>query len=90
MNCWKCGNLLQHVDRKIAFRAVCDRCDSYLHCCKNCNHYAPGRSNDCLIPGTDFIAEKEANNFCEDFEILVRLPKSPLIIEKKSFDDLFK
>lgn len=90
MNCWKCGTSLQNIDRKISFRALCDRCGFSLHCCKNCKNYAPGRSNDCLIPRTDTVADRELNNFCEEFEVLGTPPKVPFTPNKKSFDNLFK
>lgn len=90
MNCWKCGSLLDNVDRKISFRAVCDNCGISLHCCKNCKNYAPGKSNDCLVPGTEYVSDREANNFCEDFELLEKPTPMPQRFNKKAFDDLFK
>lgn len=90
MNCWKCGVQLQNLDRKISFRAECDQCGAALHCCKNCKYYAPGRPNDCAVPGTDFIADREANNFCEEFCLLGKPPSSPPNHSPKKFDDLFK
>lgn len=63
--CWKCGTTLPEA--KIAFRAICDKCQSYLHCCKNCKNYKPGLPNDCHIPGTEYVADRESFNYCEDF-----------------------
>lgn len=90
MNCWVCGESLPLPDRKISFRAVCDRCGAALHCCKNCKNYAPGRPNDCAIPGTEYVPDREANNFCEEFSLLGKPPASPPTDKKKKFDDLFK
>jgi len=90
MNCWKCGAFLEKLDRKTSFRALCDSCGISLHCCKNCKHYAPGRANDCAIHGTERIADREANNFCEEFELLGIPPSQPPQNKKKGFDDLFK
>ncbi|MBJ7448876.1 MAG: hypothetical protein JHC93_00780 [Parachlamydiales bacterium] len=102
MNCWKCRALLE--TEKISFRAVCDQCGSYLHCCKGCRFHAPGRNNECMIPGTDLIVDREAGNFCEDFLIKQDLQKNEQVdplsrarklfgedieIPKRSFDDLF-
>lgn len=89
VNCWKCGALSSDAERKLSFRAVCESCGSGLHCCRNCKYYAPGRPNDCAVPGTEFIADREANNFCEEFSMLVRPPSEPNR-SKKPFDDLFK
>lgn len=90
MNCWKCGASLHHVDRKISFRAICDQCGTSLHCCKNCLNYAPGKPNDCAVPGTEYIPDREANNFCEEFEFLGKPPPvKPPQGNRKAFDDLF-
>lgn len=92
LKCWYCGAELEELpDKKITFRASCDKCGSWLHCCKNCKNYKPGLPNDCAIPGTDFIADREKNNFCEEFQVLI--PKnsknSPNLkdIEKRLFGD---
>lgn len=82
--CWHCG-----VDQepsstayRISFRAVCEKCDHYLHCCKNCNNYKVGMPNDCLIPGTDPISDRESFNFCEEFSLKGKGPE-----KKKSIAD---
>jgi hypothetical protein len=74
MKCWKCSHDLDQDQAKIGFRAICDHCGSWLHVCKNCKYYQPGRRNDCLIPDTDYIADREAANYCEEFT--VKLPSS--------------
>lgn len=66
LNCWKCGSEVEAV----GFQSVCDKCHSWLHCCKNCKHYRPGSPNDCSIPGTDPISDREARNFCDEFSPL--------------------
>ncbi len=69
MQCWNCGIELIIKD-KIPFRATCDTCHFYLHCCKNCRNYKPGLPNDCAVHGTEYIADRTASNFCEEFQIL--------------------
>lgn len=90
MKCWNCQELLTQTERKISFRALCEKCGSALHCCKNCKYYAPGRPNDCAVPGTDYISDRSANNFCEEFSPLDQSPKTYPSQDKKKFDDLFK
>lgn len=90
MHCWTCGALLPDAERKISFRAVCEKCGAALHCCKNCKNYAPGRPNDCAVPGTDYVPDRAANNFCEEFSLLGLPPSHPPSNTKKKFDDLFK
>ncbi len=90
MNCWHCGApLLDEAKSRLSFRAVCEKCNSALHCCINCKHYKPGLPNDCEIPGTDPIYDRAKNNFCEEFSILGKAlpPKDPKA--KQRFHDLF-
>lgn len=103
MRCWKCKTELETPPlNKLPFRAICDKCQSWLHCCKNCLHYRPGLPNDCAIPNTEWIADREKGNFCEEFSLLGEIPlkkeKSNPLLErlfgekpekKKNFDDLF-
>lgn len=72
MKCWSCGaeQAKEKIERKLSFRAACEKCCVWLHCCKNCKNYKPGFANDCLVPGTESISNREAMNFCEDFELL--------------------
>lgn len=69
MKCWHCGAEQEAPPSgsKLPFRAVCEKCDAYLHCCRNCKNYKVGMPNDCLVPGTDPIADRESFNFCEEF-----------------------
>ena len=69
MNCWYCKKELQDIPKKIPFKATCDYCAAWLHCCKNCRYYSPGRHNDCLIPDTDYVGDRERSNFCDSFEV---------------------
>ncbi len=103
--CWSCGKELEELPSGILpFRATCDHCMAWLHCCRNCEHYKPGLPNDCAIPGTDYIADREAVNFCEEFTLLGKAPPKKAqpkdvskqlfgeeddINELKKFDDLF-
>lgn len=87
-SCWNCGNKLINVTSRISFREVCSFCLSYLHCCKNCVNYQIGRPNDCKIPGTELIADREARNSCEDFVMLGNAP-SPKTDPKDVLKRLF-
>ncbi|MFQ5728941.1 MAG: hypothetical protein ACE5GN_01090 [Waddliaceae bacterium] len=107
MKCWKCGTALEPPSGgKLPFRAICDTCSMWLHCCKNCKNYKPGLPNDCAVPNTEYIADREACNFCEEFELLGVGPKQTAnpddvsrhlfgdsgskTSSKKGFKDLFK
>lgn len=67
--CWKCAKAFTDLPPKISFRELCPYCGVYLHCCKNCQFYQPGLSNDCRIPGTDPIRDRESINYCEEFKL---------------------
>ncbi len=71
MQCWKCGTHLENPPHnKLPFRALCDHCQSWLHCCNNCQNYQVGLPNNCKIPGTEYIPDRETVNFCEEFSLL--------------------
>jgi hypothetical protein len=104
MKCWKCHKDLEDPSTKhLPFRATCDYCSAWLHCCVNCEHYQPGLPNECKIPGTEQIADREACNFCDEFTLKTATSSSKGSINdasrklfgeeiehpKKSFDDLF-
>lgn len=76
MHCWNCSALLDLPEGKIHFRTTCDKCHTWLHCCRNCINYRPGLPNDCKIPGTDPIADRTAANFCDEFVALGKAPQS--------------
>jgi len=41
---------------------------AYLHSCMNCRFYEEHAHNNCYIPTTDWVADKEGPNFCDEFE----------------------
>lgn len=68
--CWKCGAELPPFERgKVPYRATCERCSSYLHACVNCKNYCPGKPNDCLVPGTEYVPDRQHLNYCDSFEL---------------------
>ncbi len=91
MYCIKCGTFQEERLGKISFRAECDFCGASLHSCVHCKYYKIGLPNDCQIPGTERIVDREAANFCDEFAPLPQpTPKSSASDAKKRFDDLFK
>ncbi|HSX38621.1 MAG TPA: hypothetical protein VLE95_07315 [Chlamydiales bacterium] len=69
--CWKCLKPISEIPIRIGFRAACPHCSSDLHVCKNCRYYSLGKPNDCLVPGTEPIRDREAANFCEEYKPLL-------------------
>lgn len=101
MLCWNCQKELAEERPTIGFRDSCSFCSSDLHVCKNCKFYSPGKPNSCLVPGTEYISDREKSNLCEDFQLKTISEKSSFknaeqcfgknsLPKKRSFDDLFK
>lgn len=95
--CFKCHNEIEFiitVGIKVGRLDTCDHCGAYLHVCKNCRFYDPGRHNDCELLEADFIRDREDTNFCHQFEILDRdeAPEKDQTVEKAKarLEDMFK
>ncbi len=86
--CWKCHKEAPSV---IHFKSTCDHCSSYLHCCLGCRFHTPGKPNECHIPGTETIRDREANNYCDDFKPIThqKIDQGPSVedISKRLFGD---
>jgi hypothetical protein len=66
----RCHRCRAEVSReRIGARDVCDRCQAYLHCCRNCDFYAPAAHNDCREPSAELVSDKEQGNFCDYFRL---------------------
>ncbi|TMB57680.1 MAG: hypothetical protein E6J60_04645 [Deltaproteobacteria bacterium] len=65
MQCHRCGTSFD--GERVPVRGVCSRCSAFLHCCRNCDFYAPGVANDCREPQAARVADKEQGNFCDWF-----------------------
>ena len=65
MQCYRCGEPFD--GERVPVRGVCSRCSAFLHCCRNCDHYAPGLANDCREPRAEHVVDKEQANFCDWF-----------------------
>jgi len=89
MKCWNCAAAVPETLGKIAFRAECQKCSAALHSCSNCKYYKPGLPNDCSVPGTEWVRDRQKNNLCEDFSPLTAPAPQKMGDIKKRFEDLF-
>lgn len=89
-SCWKCAREMAEMPTKLGFRATCPHCGIDLHCCRNCRYYTPGKPNDCAVPGTDWVRDREAANLCEEFRLKESAQNSSREQGKGKFDSLFK
>ncbi|MBN1915190.1 MAG: hypothetical protein JW769_04810 [Parachlamydiales bacterium] len=87
--CFHCKAQNRLLEKKVPFRAECFQCSSDLHVCKNCAYYSVGKPNDCLIPDTEPVYDREKHNFCEEFmpgQLMPAAQKNIKDIEKELFD----
>lgn len=66
--CYKCGKEWVSDKKQPSFKEFCDNCTAYLHCCRNCRFHDPHAHNQCKIPTTEWVGDREGPSFCEDFE----------------------
>lgn len=64
--CYSCGKPLEGIE-KIGRSEVCPHCRSDLHCCLNCGLYDEYAQNHCRESSTEWVSDREKNNFCEFF-----------------------
>jgi len=65
--CHRCGAPWKSEARQPGFKEICHNCDAYLHCCRNCRFHKPTAHNQCYIPDTEYVANRDGLNFCEEF-----------------------
>jgi len=66
--CHRCGREWEGGKRQPAVKDFCEGCSAYLHCCLNCRFYDKSAHNQCYIPNTEWVGDKEGANFCDEFE----------------------
>lgn len=66
IRCSKCGAEWE-IDRPIRFRDECPECAAFLHTCSNCAYCDPC-THTCSLPNTESVRDRQAENFCEEFE----------------------
>ena len=64
--CYNCGWEWKQPQTP-AFREMCPRCDSFLHCCKNCALFGDSAPSQCKSPTIDLVSQKDRGNFCGEF-----------------------
>ena len=67
--CWKCSKDIDVPIGALPFKSICDNCHTWQHACINCQFYQIGKPNDCLIPNTESISDREKYNFCDEFSL---------------------
>ena len=65
--CWRCGNTLKNLPRRIPRLAECSDCRVDLHVCMMCRHYAPRYGGQCSHDRAERVQDKKKSNFCTYF-----------------------
>ena len=67
MTCFQCGREIE-VEGRVLRKDACPSCHAALHCCRNCRFHDSSAHNHCREPAAEWVASREAANFCEYFE----------------------
>lgn len=89
--CHFCKKELPYETR-ILRTETCPWCRSDLHVCLNCRFHDPARYNECEVPTTDRVKERDRANHCGAFEYREGAPSEDTSAQdaKKKLSDLFK
>lgn len=63
--CWNCSTTLPGG---ADFKSNCPKCNSALHCCKQCTHFEPSTRFQCLKPIPERVNKKDVANECTFFK----------------------
>ena len=66
-SCWSCSTP-QDVPEKVRREATCERCQAWVHACKNC-HFWNDSARTCEEPAADWVHDRERANFCDFFAL---------------------
>jgi len=67
--CHRCGTPWESSTPTPGVKETCEQCSAYLHCCLNCRFYDTSKPKQCYNHATvDYVKDKEAANFCDEFE----------------------
>jgi hypothetical protein len=81
--CSNCGAVLAPG---FDINGSCPRCQSEMHCCKQCVHFDTGKQFECNQPVIERIGKKDAKNTCPFFEFRMTVEKdtSPVTYAAKT------
>ena len=101
----RCFNCSTQLQSGIDWSGNCPKCNTPLHCCKQCTHFEPSTRFQCMKPIPVRIALKDKANECALFQPRVTVardgsastPPSPIMdapsspdAARSAFDKLFK
>ena len=66
-HCWNCGAVLAGVLLPLSRHEYCRSCSEALHCCRQCQWFAPGAPGECREARAEPPTDKTTANFCDWF-----------------------
>lgn len=72
VRCWNCSTMF---GTSVDFSGNCPKCNSALHCCKQCAHFEPSTRFQCLKPVPVRVVRKDEVNDCESFSSRVTVAR---------------
>jgi hypothetical protein len=73
VRCWNCATTLPAATVEVS--TTCPKCNSALHCCKQCAHFEPSTRFQCLKPIPERLAYKDQVNQCTLFSSRVTVAR---------------
>ncbi|MCD6288146.1 MAG: hypothetical protein J7M12_03425 [Candidatus Hydrogenedentes bacterium] len=67
--CYRCGAPLDETVLR-RFKGICDSCNAWTHCCRNCFLFDETRHNNCKSSSTEWVGDPEMFNYCAEFDIV--------------------
>lgn len=96
IRCSECSAMVTYMDA-IQTMDKCQNCSAWLHTCRNCVFFDPGKPNQCMKPVAVRVEGKGERNLCELFTPKILVEKAveekretTVDSARKAFDDLFK
>jgi len=81
----RCFNCSITLPPDIDFHGNCPKCNTPLHCCKQCAHFEPSTRFQCLKPIPARISPKDAANQCELFKPRVTVARDSAAPQSNGF-----
>ncbi|HNZ49453.1 MAG TPA: hypothetical protein PLY90_12640 [Candidatus Hydrogenedentes bacterium] len=65
--CCKCGTPWESAHTQPGFKEYCIKCSAWLHSCAHCRFHRKTAPNQCEIPGTEAVRDRNGMNYCDAF-----------------------
>jgi hypothetical protein len=91
--CYRCDAPLDET-MLLKFKGICDSCNAWTHCCRNCFLFDKIAHNNCKSPSTEWVGDAETFNYCAEFAAAKRSVENggegDVEAARRAWDKLFK